>query len=131
MITSINSMLYGNMNQMMHLIPSHFVKLSAMAVHRYCASITSQKYQSIKEDAHSFLCPCCDQGEQQEQINSLKNMVEALKLEISSLKESLSSHTAPTVPAPTVPTSLMPASPTANGLNGPAISTPRKVTLVH
>ena len=70
--------------------------------------------------------------EQQEQINSLKNMVEALKLEISLLKESLSSHTAPTVPAPTVPaptvpaptvpTSLMPASPTANGLNGSAIS---------
>ena len=54
-------------------------------------------------------------------------MVEALKLEISLLKESLSSHTAPTVPAPTVPaptvpTSLMPASPTANGLNGSAIS---------
>ena len=52
-------------------------------------------------------------------------MVEALKLEISLLKESLSSHTAPIVPAPTVPTSLMQASPTANGLNGSAINPPQ------
>ena len=56
---------------------------------------------------------------------TLKNMVEALKLETSLLKESLSSHTAPIIPAPTVPTSLMPASPTANWLNGSAINPPQ------
>ena len=41
-------------------------------LHHYCASVTSQKYQTIKENAHAFLCPCCDRKEQQEQINSLK-----------------------------------------------------------
>ena len=69
-------------------------------LHRYCASVTSQQYQTIKENAQSFLCPCCDRREQQEQINSLKSTVEALKLELSLLKESLlsvSSHSAPTV----------------------------------
>ena len=54
-------------------------------LHRYCASVTSQQYQTIKENAQSFLCPCCDRREQQEQINSLKSTVEALKLELSLL----------------------------------------------
>ena len=100
-------------------------------LHRYCASVTSQQYQTIKENTQSFLCPCCDRREQQEQINLLKNTVEALKLELSLLKESLPSvlsHSAPTVS--TVPTSLMPAGPITDGLNEPAI-TPRKATLVH
>ena len=76
--------------------------------------------KNIRENTQFFLCPCCDRREQQEQIDSLKNMIEALKLEISLLKESLSSHT-----APTVPTSLMPASPTADRFNGPAINPPQ------
>ena len=95
-------------------------------LHRYCASVTSQQYQTIKENAQSFLCPCCDRREQQEQINSLKSTVEALKLELSLLKESfpsVSSHSPPTVS--TVPTSLMPAGPIADGHNEPAINPPQ------
>jgi len=51
-------------------------------LHRYCVSATSQQYQTIKENAQSL--PVTE--EQQEQINSLKNTVEALKLELSLLK---------------------------------------------
>jgi len=64
--------------------------------------------------------------EQQEQINSLKNTVEALKLKLLLLKETLpsvSSHSAPTVS--TVPTSQMPAGPIVDGLNEPAINLPQ------
>ena len=53
-------------------------------------------------------------------------MVEALKLELSLLKESIpsiSSHSAPTVS--TVPTSLMPTGPIVDGLNEPAITPPQ------
>ena len=62
-------------------------------LHRYCASVTVQQYKATTNKNHPFLCPCCCCKQQQEEINELRSTVEALKLEICKLKESVSSLT--------------------------------------
>ena len=62
-------------------------------LHRYCASVTVQQYKATTDENRPFLCPCCCREQQQGEINELRNTVEALKLEICELKESLSSLT--------------------------------------
>ena len=62
-------------------------------LHRYCASVTVQQYKAIIDNNSSFLCPCCCRERQQEEIAALRNTVEAMKLEIVQLKESLTSLT--------------------------------------
>ena len=56
-------------------------------LHRYCASVSEQAYKEFSaEDAEPFLCYCCFRSKKEEQIESLLTTVEALKVEIQSLK---------------------------------------------
>ena len=59
-------------------------------LHRFCASVTAMKYKEIIDNSTPFLCPCCKSERQQKHISHLSNALEALKLEISVLKEALS-----------------------------------------
>ena len=58
-------------------------------LHRYCASVSAQRYQAITGDSSPFLCPNCCCEQQKEQIAVLTNSVESLRHEITQLKESL------------------------------------------
>ena len=60
-------------------------------LHRYCASVSVQQYKTIADNNSPFLCPCCCRERQQEDISELRSTVEAMKLEIAQLKESLTS----------------------------------------
>ncbi len=62
-------------------------------LHRYCASVTVQQYKAVTDSNGSFLCPWCSHERQQEEIISLRNSVDAMRLEIAQLKESLESLT--------------------------------------
>ena len=56
-------------------------------LHRYCASVSAQAYKELgAEDAEPFLCYCCFRSKKEEQIESLLTTVEALEVEIQSLK---------------------------------------------
>jgi len=59
-------------------------------LHRYCASVSVKCFKDIKEKDTPFLCFCCNEGKSQREIATLKNAVELLKLEIRTLKDSLS-----------------------------------------
>ena len=63
-------------------------------LHRYCASVSAQRYRAITGDSSPFLCPNCCCEQQKEQIAVLADSVESLKHEITQLKESLVSVSA-------------------------------------
>ena len=64
-------------------------------LHRYCASVSAQRYRAITGDSsRPFLCPNCCCEQQKEQIAVLTDSVESLKHEITQLKESLASVSA-------------------------------------
>ena len=58
-------------------------------LHRYCCSVTEQQYKASTDSKCPFLCPWCDRERQQEEIIELRSTVEAMKLELAQLKESL------------------------------------------
>jgi len=63
-------------------------------LHRYCGSVPEQQYKAISNSKCSFLCPCCDREHQQEEIIELRSTVEAMKMEMAQLKESLATLSA-------------------------------------
>ena len=63
-------------------------------LHRYCGSVTEQQHKVITDSQHSFLCPCCDRERQQVEITELRDNVEAMKMELAQLKESLATLSA-------------------------------------
>ena len=59
-------------------------------LHSYCAGVSIKCYKDSKDNDAPFHCFCCNEGKSQQEIATLKNTVELLKLEISALNESLS-----------------------------------------
>ena len=62
-------------------------------LHRYCASVTVEQYKNINDKATEFQCPSCCRERHQQQICELTGTVEAMKIEIAQLKESLAGLT--------------------------------------
>ena len=58
-------------------------------LHRYCASVSAQRYQFLAENNTPFICPNCRCERQEEHISELKNTVALLKTEITELRESI------------------------------------------
>jgi len=58
-------------------------------MHRYCAGVPITHFESLSASDAPFLCFCCNEGKCQREVAMLKNAVELLKLEISTLKDSL------------------------------------------
>ena len=87
----------GNCQQWLHrYCASVSVKCLALSVSKCLAlsvssvSVSVKCFKDIKEKDAPFLCFCCNEGKSQREIATLKNAVELLKLEISTLKDSLS-----------------------------------------
>ena len=58
-------------------------------LHRYCASVSAQRYQFLAENNTPFICLNCRCERQEEHISELKNTVALLKTEITELRESI------------------------------------------
>jgi len=56
-------------------------------VHRYCVSVSEHHYRALCESRTPFLCPACYREQHEGEVNELKNTVEALRMEVSQLKE--------------------------------------------
>ena len=56
-------------------------------VHRYCVSISEHHYRAQCKSRTPFLCPTCYRKQHEGEVNELKNTVEALRMEVSQLKE--------------------------------------------
>ena len=55
--------------------------------HRYCASVPEDQYKALCEKSTPFLCPACYREQRDGEVNELKSTVEALRIELSQLRE--------------------------------------------
>jgi len=55
--------------------------------HRYCASVPEHQYKALCEKNTPFLCPACYREQRDGEVNELKSTVEALRIELSQLRE--------------------------------------------
>ena len=68
--------------------------LLSTSFHRYCGSVTEQQHKAITDSQRSFLCPCCDRERRQVEITEPRDTVEAMKMELAQLKDSLATLSA-------------------------------------
>jgi len=70
--------------------------------HRWCASVTKERYSFLSDSEEPFLCPSCTSSNQQAAIASLQNCLKALTDEVRSLKATVASIQTQVQSAPTV-----------------------------
>ena len=71
-------------------------------LHRYCASVSLQCYQSLtSDDADPFYCFCCYKVQKEEQVTMLLGLVDSLKKDINALKAATAASGEPLPPSTT------------------------------